>query len=137
MIVAAPIVFVSLVSPQNSPYLVNVSLLARMELSLPPVLVLSVTPIAPVAPDPPLSVNVQHAYRRVLFSHLDVAYEHVPNPNSSTRTIRRAGNATRVAQAVLVLALIIVWHVRVPLKFCVLDHVYLRIALDHRMSFLT
>lgn len=42
-----------------------------MELSLLPALVLSVTPIAPVAPDP-LSTNVQHA-RRVLFSQVDVA----------------------------------------------------------------
>lgn len=72
VIVAPPIVFVSPVSPQNSPYLVNVSLLARMELSLPPVLVLSVTPIAPVAPDP-LSRNVNHAHRCVLFSQMDVA----------------------------------------------------------------
>ena len=83
MLLAAPLVFVSAVSPHNSLHLVNVSLLARLELSVPPVLVLSVTPIAPVAPDP-LSSNVQHASRRVLFSPLDVAYQHVPNPSSST-----------------------------------------------------
>ena len=83
LLVLAPLVFVSPVSLHNSPLLANVSLLARLELSVPLALVSSVTPIAPVAPDP-LSSNVQHASRLVLFSHLDVAYQHVSNPNTST-----------------------------------------------------
>ena len=83
MLVAAPLLIVSPVNPRYSPHLVNVSLLARVELSLPPALVLSVTPIAPVAPDP-LSTNVYHAPRRVVFSHLNVAYQHVSNPSTST-----------------------------------------------------
>ena len=135
MLLAAPLVIVSPVMPHNSPHLVNVCLLARMELSLPPALVLRVTLIAPVAPDL-LSMNVQNASRRVLFSHMDVAYQHVSDHSSLTRPVRRARIATRVAQAVLVLALLIVWHVRTVLNFCVLDHVYLPIALDHRMLFL-
>lgn len=83
MLLAAPILIVSPVTPHFSPHLVNVLLLARVELSIPQALVLSVIPIAPVAPEP-LSTNVHHVTRRVLFLHLDVAYQHVFNPSTLT-----------------------------------------------------
>ena len=132
----APPIFVLPVHPHNSPLLVNASLLARVELSVPPVLVFRVILIAPIAQEP-LSANVQHAPRSFPFSHLDVVYQRVVNPSFSTRPVRHARLAIRVAQVALILAPIIVWHVRALLKFCALDHVYLRIVLGHRMLFLT
>lgn len=134
-LVWAPLIFVSLAHLNNSLPLVNVFLPAQLELSLHPVLVLRVILIAPAAPVP-LSPNVQHAPRSSLFSHLDVAYRRAANPNSSTTLHRHARLATRVVQAVLLLDLVTVWHVRVLVKFCKLDRVYLRIAMDPRMSFL-
>jgi hypothetical protein len=69
------------VQTNNWPHLVNVSLLARVELSVRLVLVFHVTPIAPVAPVP-LSTNVQHAPRSFLFSQLDVVYQRVVDLSS-------------------------------------------------------
>ena len=131
----APPIFVSPAHLNNSPLPVNVSPLARLELSLPRVLVLSVIPIAPAALDP-LSANVQHAPPTFPFSHLGVACQHVANPSSSINPLRHARLATRVARVALPLALVIVWHVQVLLKSCALDHVYPRIAMGPRMLFL-
>lgn len=99
-------------------------LFARVELSLQPVLVSNVIPTAPAVPDL-LSVNVQHAPRSFLFSYLDVAYQRVANPNFLTRPLPHAKLATRVAQVVIVLGLMVVWHVRVLLKFYAADPVNL------------
>jgi hypothetical protein len=112
-----------------------VSPLARLELSVLPVLVLSVIPIVPAAPDP-LSTNVRHALPIFPFSHPDVVCRHAANPSSSIKPLLHARLVTRVVQAALLLGLVIVWHVRALLKFCKLDHVYLRIVMDPRTLFL-
>ena len=107
----------------------NVSLLARMELSLTNrVLVLSVILIAPPAPDP-LPMNVQVAAMIVLFSPLPlnlkgVAYRRVVKPSFTTVPKSHARIVTRVAQAALQLALVIVWHVQTLVHFCKMEHVY-------------
>ena len=108
--------------------------LARLELSVLPVLALSVIPIVPAAPDR-LSTNVRHALRIFPFSHLDVVCRRAANPSSSIRPLLHVRLATQVVQAALLLGLVIVWHVRALLKFCKLDHVYLRIAMDPRTLF--
>ena len=129
----APPIIVSLAQINNSPLLVNVFPLVRLELSVHPVLVLDVTPIARVAPDS-LSTNVHHAPLRVLLTQKDVVYQTVVNPSTSTCPLRSAKIVTRVVQAVLVLALVIAWHAQALIKFCVLDHVFQLIA---RVLFLT
>ena len=96
--------------------MVNVFLLARLELSVLPVLVLSVIPIVPAALDP-LSTNVRHVLRIFPFSHLDVVSRRAANPSSTIRPPLHARLATRVVQAALPLGLVIVWHVQVLLKF--------------------
>ena len=90
--------------------------LARLELSVLPVLVLSVIPIVPAAPDP-LSINVRHALRIFPFSHLDVVYRLAANPSSLIGPLLHVKLATRVVQAALLLGLVIVWHVRALLRF--------------------
>ena len=134
-LVWAPPISVSPVVLNNSPHRVNVSLLARLELSVLPVLVLSVIPIVRAAPDP-LSINVRPALLIFPFSHLDVVCRRAANPSSLIKPLLHARLVTRVVQAALLLDLVIVWHVRALLKFCKLDHVYLRIAMDPRTLFL-
>ena len=108
---------------------------AHLELSVLPVLVLSAIPIAPAVPEL-LSTNVRLALRIFPFSYLDVVCRRAANPSSSIRPLPHAKRATRVVRVALVLVLVIAWHVRVLLKFCELEHVYLRIATDHQMLFL-
>lgn len=106
-----------IVSPvQIETPLVNVSLHARKELSVIPILVFHVLPIALPAPDP-LPINVQNAPQIVLFTTTDIAIQSVPTKTStSTLPYRHASLATRLAQAALVLALVVVWHVQTPTK---------------------
>lgn len=88
------------------------SLIARMELLVvSPIFVLPVMVIASAAPDP-LSINVQHAPRIVLFSKRVVAYGCVTRVSTSTLVHHHARIAILVAQAALVLALMNVWHVQ-------------------------
>ena len=72
---------------------------------MPPVLVLNVALIARVAPDSEsLSINVQHAPTRPVFSNGSCLLT-----CGQSKVLRRANIiVTRVAQAVLVLALVIV-----------------------------
>ena len=70
----APLAIVlPVVHPHSSSLLVNVSLVALLELSHPPVLVFRVIPIVPPAPAL-LSTNVRRVPSSVLFFNLDVAY---------------------------------------------------------------
>ena len=117
---ATPII----VSPvhKNLPTQGNAYLLARLELSPPTVLVLTVIPIAKTVMDP-LTSNVHRVLRVVLFSALDVVYRHVAiKPNSSIRQLRHARVATRAARAAPVRGVVHVWGVG-AVTLCLMDNV--------------
>ena len=81
--------------------------LAHLELSVLLVLVLSVIPIVPAAPEL-LSTNVRHALQIFPSSHLDVVCRRAANPSSTIGPLLRARLAIRVVQAALLLGQVIV-----------------------------